>query len=151
MRRRGVGQEAMQDARQVQPRQHVGHFLAGEHVVGDEPPQRLTQPPALVGNDGGMRNWYAQRMAKQRGYREPIRDAADKPGLRGRLQQAAPPVRRHEVGGDGQGGHQDQQAGGEHAVIAQGPPSEGIGIGFGHRRLFRRAPLFRPTRCNVIL
>ena len=60
MRRRRIGQEAMHDARQVQPRQDVGDFVAGEDVVGDEAPERLTQSLALVGNDGGVGNWYAQ-------------------------------------------------------------------------------------------
>ena len=133
-------------------RQHVGHLAAGEHMVGDETAQRLAQAVTLVGNDGGMRNWHAQRMAEQRGHGEPVGDAADKTGLGGGLQQPAPPVRRHEIGDQRQGRHQHQQAGREHAVAAQGPPSEEVEDQVRSSRACLGAQrLFRPTRCNVIL
>ena len=120
-------------------------------MVGDEPAQGLAQPGTLVRDDGGVRNWYAKRMAKQGSYGEPIRDTADKTGLRRGLQQAVPPGRRKIICRDGQQGHQNQKARREHAMEPQGPAGLDIRIGFGHRRLFKRVPLFRPTRRNVIL
>ena len=41
MRGSGVREEAVQDARQVEPPQNARHLVAGKHVGGNEAPQRL--------------------------------------------------------------------------------------------------------------
>jgi hypothetical protein len=129
-----VSQEAVDDFRQVQPGQDVGDLLAGKDVVGDEAAEGLAEAGSLVRDDGCMGNWDAQRMAKKRGYGEPIRDAADESGFGGRLQQAVPPGLRNEIGRKRKCGHQEQKAGGEHAVVTQCAPGEEVRIGIGHRR-----------------
>ena len=43
-----VRQEAVQDARQIEPRQHAGDLLPGEHVRCDEAAERGAQPLLLV-------------------------------------------------------------------------------------------------------
>ena len=59
----------------------------GEDVVGDEAAERPAEPRLLRRDDGGVRDRQAERMAEQRGDREPVGDAADEPGLGRGLQQ----------------------------------------------------------------
>ena len=68
-------------------RQHAGDLAAGEHVGGDEAAERRAQPLLLVRDDGGVRDRHAERVAEQRGDREPVGDAADEAGLGRGLQQ----------------------------------------------------------------
>jgi hypothetical protein len=82
-----VGQEAMQDAGQVEPVQHAGHLPGGGHVVGDEAAQRAPEAGFLRRDDRGVRDGDAERMAEQRGDGEPVGEAADDAGLRGGAQQ----------------------------------------------------------------
>ena len=75
-----------------------------------------------------MRDWYAQRVAEQRGHGEPIGDAADETGFRGGLQQAGPPARRQQIARQCQHCHQGQEAGCEGTEAAQGPASQNVGV-----------------------
>jgi hypothetical protein len=52
----GIGQEAPQDAREVEPPQHAPHLVLGEDVVGDEAAEPLAQPLLLARDDGGVRD-----------------------------------------------------------------------------------------------
>ena len=131
-RRGGVGEEAVQDAGQVEAGQHAGDLVAGEHVGGDEAAERGAETLLLVRDDGGVGDRDAERVAEQRGDREPVGDAADEAGLGGGLQQVG-------GGGGGQGvaaererGHQDEQRGGEGAVAAQRAAGFGVGVRRDH-------------------
>ena len=81
MSRDGVGQEAVDDAGQVQPGEDVRDLGAGEDVCCHEASERLAQAEALIGDDGGVRDRYAEGMAEQGCDREPIGDTADEPRL----------------------------------------------------------------------
>jgi hypothetical protein len=152
VRGRRVCQESMHDAGQVQLAKDIGHLGVGEHMRRHEPAERLAQALALVGDDGGVWNWYAERVAKQRGYSEPIGDTADESSLGRGLQEAFPPTRRDKIARHGQGGHQDQQAGREQAVLTQGAPGKDIGIRFGHRKsVYARGSLpSNPVQCYTV-
>ena len=76
-----IGQEAMQDAGQVEPGQNIGDFLGGKDVGRDEAAERGAEPLLLPRDDGGVRDGDAKRVAEQRGDREPVGDAADESGL----------------------------------------------------------------------
>ena len=80
----------MQDARHIEPCEHAGNLVRRDDMGRDEPPQRAAEPVLLARDDGGVRDRQAERVAEQRGDREPVGDAADEPGLGGGFQQAAP-------------------------------------------------------------
>ena len=127
-RRDGVGQEAVQDAGQVEAGQHTRDLVGGEHVGGDEAAERGAEPLLLVRDDGGVRDRDAERMAEQRGDREPVGDAADEAGLGGGLEQVGGEPGGQRVAAERQRGHQDQQRGGEGPVAAQRAPGFGVGV-----------------------
>ena len=108
-RRGGIGEEAMQDAGQVEARQHAGDLVGGEHVGGDEAAEGGAETLLLVGDDGGVRDRDAERVAEQRGDREPVGDAADEARLGGGLQQVGGSGGGEGVAAQREGGHQDQQ------------------------------------------
>ena len=134
-RRGGVGEEAVQDAGQVEAGQHAGDLVGGEHVGGDEAAEGGAEALLLVWDDGGVGDRDAERVAEQRGDREPVGDAADEAGLGGGLEQVG-------GGGGGEGvaaqcerGHQHEKPGGEGAVAAQRAAGFGVGVrGLGWRR-----------------
>ena len=114
-----VGQEAVQDGRQVEPAQHAGDLPGGHHVVGDEAAQRAAQTLLLMRDDGGVRDRNAERMAEQRGDGEPVGDPADEAGFCRGAQQVGGVAGRQRVAGQREGGHQGQQAGREGAMLGQ--------------------------------
>ena len=98
--RGGIGQEAVQDAGQVQLAQHRRDVLLGEHVVRDEAPECQAQTLLLPGDDGGVGDGDAEGMAEQGGDREPVGDPAHEPGLRRRAQQGSGVFAGPEIGGN---------------------------------------------------
>ena len=81
-----------------------------------------------------MRDWNAQRVAKQRGDREPVGDASDKPGLGGGLQEIGPVTGRQCVATQRDRTHQHQQKRREGAVPLKFAASFRVGVGFCHAR-----------------
>ena len=134
-RRAGVGQEPAQDRRQVQLLQHAGDFPLGKDMGGDEPAKRPAQSGLLIGQDGGMRDRQPERMAKQRGDREPVGDAANKPRSGGGPQQLGINPRGHGIGRQGQPSHQAQQRGRDAAMETQRAPGGIIRGSVDHRKI----------------
>ena len=134
-RRLSIGKEAVQDPRQIEPRQHAGHLLAGKYVCCDEAAERCPEPLLLMRDDRRVRDGDAERMAEQGRHREPVGDAADEAGLGTCLQQIARPPFGQRVAAEGERGHQDQQRGGEGPVTRQCAPCSGLRIGFCHAAL----------------
>ena len=108
-RRGGVGEEAVQDAGQVEAGEHAGDLVAGEHVGGDEAAERGAETLLLGRDDGGVGDRDAERVAEQRGDREPVGDAADEAGLGGGLQQVGGGGGGEGVAAERERGHQDEE------------------------------------------
>ena len=70
-----AGQEVADQPGDIQPSEQAADLLAGDHVAGEEAAKRLAEPRLFVGDDGGVGDRQAQRMAEQGGDREPVRDA----------------------------------------------------------------------------
>ena len=51
-----IGQKAVQNARQIEPREDAGNLVAGKDVRGYEASQRRAQPLLLVRDDRGVRD-----------------------------------------------------------------------------------------------
>eukprot|EP01037_Dinobryon_pediforme_P005495 gene5496-5550_t len=124
-----VGQELLDDAGEVEPGEGSGDFGLGEDVAGDEAAEGAAEALLLLGDDGGVRDRQAERVAEQRGDGEPVGDAADESGLGGGLQELLRPTRRYRVAGQGESGHEHEQAGGEGAVAGQAASRREIRIG----------------------
>ena len=90
-------------------------------------------------------------MTEQRGYSEPVRDAADKPGLGGGLQDLCADTGWHPIGAHGQRGHQPHQAGGNGAMEREGAAGNVIGVGLGHGGTLSCAGGLLPWVLDVIL
>ena len=109
-----------------------GDLVGGEHVGGDEAAEGGAETLLLVRDDGGVRDRDAERMAEQRGDREPVGDAADEAGLGGGLEQVGGGRGGQGVAAQGEGGHQDEKGGGEGPVAAQRAPGFGVGVRWDH-------------------
>jgi hypothetical protein len=66
-----------QQAGQIELGERERDVRFGEYVVGDEAAECRAEPGLLVGDDGGVRDGQAERVAEQRGDGEPVGDAAD--------------------------------------------------------------------------
>ena len=137
----GRGSGCRMPGRSSWPR-NCDDLRAGEHVPGDEPAERAAQPLLLARDDGGVRDRQAERVAEQRGHREPVGDAADEAGLGGGLQQVGGDARRQRVGGHRQRRHAAPagrwRSGG-------GPAATAVRPGRDRRRGARGAVMRSPT------
>ncbi len=127
----GVGEEAVQDAGQVEAGQHAGDLVLGEHVGGDEAAEGGAETLLLARDDGGVGDRDAERVAEQRGDREPVGDAADEAGLGGGLEEVGGCALGEGVGAEGESGHQDEEASGEDPVAVERAAGFGVGVGWG--------------------
>jgi hypothetical protein len=127
----------VQDPGQIEPRQHAGHLLVGEHMRRDETAERRAKPFLLMWDDRRVRDRDAQGMTEQSGHREPVGDPADEACLGRRLQQIPPPPPffGQHVAAKRERGHQDEQRCGEGPVPREGSPRFGVGIEFCHAAL----------------
>ena len=123
-----IGEEAVQDAGQVDPGQGAAQLGLREDVGGDEAAEGAAEPLLLGGNDGGVGDGQPQRMAEQGGDGEPVGHAADEPGLGRGLQQVRSPAWRKRVAAEGKGGHDHQQPGREGTVAGEREPGQPIGV-----------------------
>ena len=80
-------------------------------MIADEIREHAPDFVLARGHDGGMGHRQPQRMAKQGGDREPVRQRADEPGFGERLDQAQPRVAR-----------QKQARGDDNAAMATSSP-----------------------------
>ena len=72
--------------------------------------QPLADPILVARDDGRVRDRQSKRLAKQGRHREPIRQAADNPGLRGRAQHQDPITGlRHEFRKQKNDGHENKR------------------------------------------
>ena len=125
-RRGGVGEEAVQDAGQVEAGEHPGDLIGGEHMGGDEAAERGAETFLLLRDDGGVRDRDAEWVAEQRGDREPVGDAAHEARFRGRLEQVGGGGGRKGIGAQGEGGHQNEEGRGEGSMTTQRAPGFGV-------------------------
>ena len=123
------------DAHAPQP---CGQHVPCQEVILDEVPQCATEPVLPRGDDSGMWDGQAERVAEQRGDGEPVRQAADERGLGGGPDEPHPGQARFEdPGGDEHDGREQDQAGGAalhgvelrlaQRVVGTGPPGGGRG------------------------
>ena len=83
-----------------------------EEILPEEIGQRLADPVLVAGNDRGVRDRQAKRMAEQRGDREPVGQSADHRRLGEGLHIAEPGIGSFELtGGDEHRRHDQQQPG----------------------------------------
>ena len=145
-RRDGVGKEAVQDARKVEPGQHPGDLVGGEDMGGDEAAERSAEALLLVRDDGGMGDRNAEGVAEQRRDREPVGDAANKACLGGGLEQVGGGGGGKGIAAQGKRGHQHEKCGGEGPMAAQRAPGFCVGVrGLGWKG---RAGIHRGARCT---
>jgi hypothetical protein len=83
--------DALADVQAAQPR--LDHF-AREKVALHEPAEGARHAVFVRGDDRRVRYPDAERMAKQRGHGEPVRETANHRGLRGRAHVSQPRVLR---------------------------------------------------------
>ena len=106
-----------------------------DDVAGDEAAERAAEPGLLGRDDGGVRDRQSERMAKQGGDREPVRQAADQPRLGARLQQRRAEAGRQGVGKTDQSAHAGEDASREATVARQAAAEIGVGIWLHVRRV----------------
>ncbi len=93
-----------------------------QEIFLEEIGERLADPVLVARDDRGVRDGQAERVAEQRGDREPVGEAADHRRLGECLDVGQPGILRLErAGGDENAGHHHQQAGRDdlHALRAR--------------------------------
>ena len=124
-------------------------LVGSEHVGGDEAAEGEAEPLLLVGDDRGMRDRDAERMAEQRGDREPIGDAAYKTCFCGGLEQVGGGRGGQGIATQSEDGHQNEEGGCEGPMAPQRAPCLGVGVRGDHAR--RRLPWRSASRWRLVI
>ena len=85
-----VEKEAGEDGRDVEAGEDAADFGGGDDVPGDEAAESAAEAHFLAGDDGGVGDGDAERVAEEGGDGEPIGDAADEAGLGAGLEEFGP-------------------------------------------------------------
>ena len=73
----GCGEEAAGCAGEVQPSHPSRHDRGSEEVLAQEGGEAVADPVLVARDDRGVRDGQAERVAEQRGHREPVGQPAD--------------------------------------------------------------------------
>jgi hypothetical protein len=151
----GLGQPAGQAGHDPGGPDPVGDDLGGQEAGLDEVPQRLAELVLAGGDDRGVGDRDAERVAEQGGHGEPVGQAADHGCLDGGLGVADPGgVAAPQLDDDEQGAHRHQQPGGPAPHPGEpGPALAHVGrlggaAGRPGRRGSDRGPGGRVDRCH---
>ena len=108
------GQKARRRSREIEPRHAPRHHRGGQEIVLEKHRQRVADAILVARDDRGVRDRQAERMAEQRGDREPVREATDHRRFGKGADEPGGQICRLELPRDQIcRGHQHQQAGGD--------------------------------------
>ena len=78
----GGGQEAAGGAGEIEPAHPPRHHRGDQEILAQEGGERVADPILVARDDRGVRDRQAERVAEQRGHREPVGKTADHRGFR---------------------------------------------------------------------